>query len=564
MAFELFGWQLKKSKQEESQKKADSFVLPENQDGAVNVEGVAGAYGAYIDFDATVKNEFELVTRYRELSLLPDVDFAIDDIVNEMIVMDGQSDAIKINLEKVKLTKSVKARIEEEFKNVLTLLDWNNQAYEIVRKWYIDGRLYYHIILDDSGKQKGILELRYVDPRQIRKVREIDREIDEASGIELVKVRDEYFTYNARGIQFNAPNSYSSVATMGGIKITTDCVCYTHSGIVDKYSASILSHLHKAIKPINQLKMMEDALVIYRIARAPERRIFYVDVGNLPKTKADDYLRSVMNRYRNKLQYNIETGEMKDERRFMSMLEDYWLPRREGSQGTSIETLPGGENLGEMQDVEYFQKKVYRALNVPLSRLDSNSGFQLGRAAEISRDEVKFSKFIHRIRLRFSQLFDELLKKQLILKKVINSDEWQSIKENIKYDFNTDNHFAELKQAEIFKNRLDILSQIDSFAGKYYSIEWIRQNVLKQGDDDRKTIDAQIEQEKQAREVQGDDNFDGNVETSNSFKPKFSNEQNPQDTQNRDSDASDTAELDADGGDITEIYDPLLDLELDT
>lgn len=546
MAFELFGWQLKKSKEEEKQKKAESFVLPENQDGAVNVEGVAGAYGAYIDFDATVKNEFELVTRYRELALLPDVDFAIDDIVNEMIVMDGAEDAVKLNLENVKLNKSVKTKIEEEFKNVLTLLDWNNQAYEIVRKWYIDGRLYFHIILDDARSEKGILELRYIDPRQIRKIREIDREVDQETGIELVSVRDEYFTYNARGIQFNAPNSYSSVASVGGIKISTDCICYTHSGIVDKYSASILSHLHKAIKPINQLKMMEDALVIYRIARAPERRIFYVDVGNLPKSKADDYLRSVMNRYRNKLQYNIETGEMKDERRFMSMLEDYWLPRREGSQGTSIETLPGGENLGEMQDVEYFQKKVYRSLNVPLSRLDSNSGFQLGRAAEISRDEVKFSKFIHRIRLRFSHLFDELLKKQLILKKVINSDEWNSIREKIKYTYNTDNHFAELKSAEIFKSRLELLGQIDSFAGKYYSVEWIRQNVLRQSDDDREQIDKQIKEEKTkyGTEVGGEQQ----ASVDDGFKPQ----NNLDNTDNRDD--SDT---------IDEVYDPLDGLDLD-
>lgn len=554
MAFELFGWQIKKSKQEESQKKADSFVLPENQDGAVNVEGVAGAYGAYIDFDATVKNEFELVTRYRELSLLPDVDFAIDDIVNEMIVMDGQTDAIKLNLEKLKLTKAIKSRIEEEFRGVLTLLDWNNQAYEIVKKWYIDGRLYYHIILDEAKKNKGILELRYIDPRQIRKVREIDRQVDQDSGIELVKVRDEYFTYNARGVQFNAPNSYSSVATMGGVKIATDCVCYTHSGIVDKYSASILSHLHKAIKPINQLKMMEDALVIYRIARAPERRIFYVDVGNLPKTKADDYLRSVMNRYRNKLQYNIETGEMKDDRRFLSMLEDYWLPRREGSQGTSIETLPGGENLGEMQDVEYFQKKVYRALNVPLSRLDSNSGFQLGRAAEISRDEVKFSKFIYRIRLRFTHLFDELLKKQLILKNIINADEWPTIRESIKYEFNTDNHFAELKQAEIFKNRLELLSQIDSFAGKYYSIEWIRQNVLKQSSEDRKDIDAQIESEKATVQELG-------TEQNNNLDSR--NRSRDSDIENQE-DKSTSNEVDTGVDDVVEIYDPLEELELDT
>lgn len=538
MAFELFGWQLKKSKEEQQQKKAESFVLPENQDGAVNVEGVAGAYGGYIDFDATVKNEFELVTRYRELSLLPDVDFAIDDIVNEMVVLDGSSDAVKINLEKVKVSKSVKTKIEEEFRNVLTLLDWNNQAYEIVKKWYIDGRLYYHVILDDKNPTKGIAELRYIDPRQIRKVREIDRQVDNDTGIELVNVKDEYFTYNARGMQFmsNTPNSYSPTATIAGIKINTDCICYTHSGIVDKYSASILSHLHKAIKPINQLKMMEDALVIYRIARAPERRIFYVDVGNLPKTKADDYLRSVMNRYRNKLQYNIETGEMKDDRRFLSMLEDYWLPRREGSQGTSIETLPGGENLGEMQDVEYFQKKVYRALNVPLSRLDSGAGFQLGKAAEISRDEVKFAKFIHRIRLRFSHLFDELLEKQLVLKKVINRDEWSSIREGIKFDFSTDNHFAELKEAEIFRSRLELLQQIDSFAGKYFSQEWIRQHVLHQTEEDRREINAQIQKEQQL----------------------VLQQQQQQTDAEGDDTASDTG-ID----DVLEIYDPLADLELD-
>lgn len=495
MELNLFGWKLKKTKDEEKLRNAESFVLPENQDGAVNVEGIAGAYGAYIDFDATVKNEFELVTRYRELSLLPDVDFAIDDIINEMLVIDGHSDAVKINLERVKIHKPIKNRIEEEFLGILSLLDWNNQAYEIARKWYIDGRLYYHILLDETNRQKGILELRYIDPRQIRKVREIDRQVDQDTGIELVKVRDEYFTYNSRGIMFNAPNSYSAVATMGGVKITPDSICYVHSGIVDKYSASILSNLHKAIKPINQLKMMEDALVIYRIARAPERRIFYVDVGNLPKSKADDYLRSVMQRHRNKLQYNIETGEMREDRRFMSMLEDYWLPRREGSQGTSIETLPGGENLGEMADVEYFQKKVYRALNVPLSRLDSQSGFQLGKAAEINRDEIKFSKFIHRVRLRFSHLFDELLKKQLILKKVINADEWPKIREGIQYDFNSDNHFAELKDTEMLRSRMEILQQMDAYTNKYFSVEWVRRNILRQSSDEIAEIDSQIKAE---------------------------------------------------------------------
>ena len=539
MAFDLFGWTIKKSKEEEKkEKKIESFVLPENQDGAVNVEGVAGAYGAYIDFDATVKNEFELVTRYRELSLLPDVDFAIDDIVNEMIVMDGTTDAVKINLEKAKTSTPVKKKIEEEFKNILSLLDWNNQAYEIVKKWYIDGRLYYHVIIDENKKENGIVELRYIDPRQIRKVREIDRQVDSETGIELVKVLDEYFTYNSRGIQFNAPNSYSSVATMGGVKISTDSISYTHSGIVDKYSSAILSHLHKAIKPINQLKMMEDALVIYRIARAPERRIFYVDVGNLPKSKADDYLRTVMNRYRNKLQYNIETGEMKDERRFMSMLEDYWLPRREGSQGTSIETLPGGENLGEMQDVEYFQKKVYRALNVPLSRLDSSAGFQLGRAAEISRDEVKFAKFIHRVRLRFSHLFDELLHKQLVLKKIINPEEWQSVREGIKFDFNIDNHYAELKNTEMIKSRLELLQAVDPYANKYFSVEWIRRNVLKQSAEEIREIDSEIKNQS-LEKPQSLENNDLGIEAQN--------------TNSIDTGIDDTLDL--------EVYDPLENLD---
>lgn len=497
MDFNLFGWNFKRTKKEQEQKSAESFVLPNNDDGAVTVEGVAGAYGAYIDFEATVKNEFELVTRYRELSLLPEVDFAIDDIVNEMIVLDGENDAVQINLSNVKTSATVKKAIEKEFQNILSLLDWNNQAYEIVKKWYIDGRLFHHIIIDESREGKGILELRYIDPRQIKKVREVEKEIDQNTGAELVRVKDEYYVYNSRGVSYNTSTSYSSITTVsgGGLKIKPDCVSYTHSGIVDKYSASVLSNLHKAIKPINQLKMMEDAMVIYRIARAPERRIFYVDVGNLPKSKADDYLRSVMQRYRNRLQYNIETGEMKDDRRFMSMLEDYWLPRREGSQGTSIETLPGGENLGEMADVEYFQKAVYRALNVPISRLDSSNGFQLGKAAEISRDEIKFSKFITRLRLRFTQLFDDLLKTQLVLKKVISADEWAEIKNRINYKFNTDNHFAELKDAEIMKSRIELLQAVDSFSGKYFSSTWIKQHILRQSSDEQEDIEKQIKEE---------------------------------------------------------------------
>ena len=509
MAINLFGWSFKKTKEQEKKEDSKSFVLPENYDGAVNVAGLAGAYGAYIDFDGSIKNEFELITRYRELALLPDVDYAIDDIINEMIVQNGQSESVEIDLEDADINDSVKKLIEAEFNNIKTFLDWNNQAYEIARRWYIDGRLYYHVILDPDSK-KGILELRYIDPRQIRKIREVEQEVDPETGIELLNVTDEYYSYSPRGLHYNAPNSYGAMGSIGGMKIKLDSVCYVHSGIVDKYSASILSNIHKAIKPINQLKMMEDALVIYRISRAPERRIFYVDVGNLPKSKADEYLRTVMQRYRNKLQYNVETGEMREGKRFMSMLEDYWLPRREGSQGTSIDTLPGGENLGELQDVEYFQKKVYSALNVPLSRMDKSEGFQVGRAAEITRDEVKFAKFIYRIRLRFSHLFDDLLKKQLVSKNIIKLDEWAGIKEKIKYQFATDNHYAELKDAEVLKNRLDVLREVDSYVGKYFSREWVRRNVLLQTTDEKEQIDKEIEEESK-------DNPDENSEAGGLF-----------------------------------------------
>lgn len=498
MAISLFGYTLKKTEKEKAREKADSFVPPTNEEGAVTIEGV-GSYGAFIDLDGTTRNEYELITRYREMALLPEVDSAIDDVVNEAIVQDGQEPPVELNLSDVDISDSVKDKIHEAFDEVLTLLDWSNNAYDIFKRWYIDGRLYYHGIVDGKKKKDGFLELRYIDPRQIRRVREIERSTDPTSGIEIVKVLDEYYVFNSRGLVFNGNNystSYSPGNTVDGTRISLDAVTYAHSGIFDKFSSAILSHLHKAIKSINQLKMMEDALVIYRIARAPERRIFYVDVGNLPKSKADAYLRSIMQRYRNKLQYNIETGEISEDRRFLSMLEDYWLPRREGSQGTSIDTLPGGENLGEMADVEYFQKKVYKALNVPVSRLDPESGFQLGRAAEITRDELKFSKFIHRLRLRFSHLFDEFLGRQLILKGVINPDEWEEIQEKIKYDFANDNHFAELKDAEILRNRLELIQMIDPYTQKYYSVKWIRENVLKQSEDEQKQVDKEIKAEK--------------------------------------------------------------------
>lgn len=499
MEFKLFGFTIKKTEKQIAREEAKSFVAPTNEDGAVSVEGV-GAYGAFLDLEGTSKNEFELVTRYREMSLFPEVDGAIDDIVNEAIVLDGEEPAVKINLSDLKINESVKQKISDEFETVLSLMNWNNNAYDIFKKWYIDGRLFYHVIINQQTKD-GILELRYIDPRQIRKVRELERTIDSETGIETIKLSDEYYVFNSRGLLRGGAGNiiHSGVSSaIEGLKINVDSILYVHSGIADKFSSTILSHLHKAIKPINQLKMMEDAVVIYRIARAPERRIFYVDVGNLPKTKADSYLRDIMQRYRNKLVYNIETGEMKDDRRFLSMLEDFWLPRREGSTGTSIETLPGGENLGEMTDVEYFQKKVYKALNVPITRLDANNGFQLGRAAEITRDELKFSKFIHRLRLRFTHLFDELLKKQLILKGIVNADEWEVFKEKIRYDFNNDNYFAELKQSEILKNRLELIERVDPYTQKYFSTKWIREKVLKQSEDEQIEVDKEIQKEKQS------------------------------------------------------------------
>lgn len=487
---ELFGFQITRKKQEQDPKQ--NFTTPQADDGTTTV-AAGGYFGSYLDMEGTAKNEADLVRRYREISLHPECDQAIEDICNEAIVSSEEKDSVRVILEDLPYGPDVKKKIDEEFLNVLKLMNFSTKGFEIFKRWYVDGRIFYQKLIDRENPKNGITELRYIDPRKIKKVRELKRSRS-AADLSIQNDYEEYFMFNEKGV---------AGATSGsGVRIAADTIAFCSSGLVDQNKNMILSYLHKAIKPVNQLRMIEDAVVIYRIARAPERRIFYVDVGNLPKSKADEYLRSVMNRYRNKLQYNIETGEMRDERRFQSMLEDYWLPRREGSNGTSIETLPGGENLGQMQDVEYFQKKVYRALNVPLSRLDSTSGFQLGKAAEISRDEVKFSKFIHRIRLRFSHLFDELLKKQLILKNIINADDWNSIKESIKFDFSTDNHFTELKDAEIIKNRLDLLQSIDPYANKYFSTQWIRQNILRQNAQDRAEIDAQIKAEIEAKEME--------------------------------------------------------------
>lgn len=487
MAVELFGFRVGKDDDavEKLAVQVPSFAPPPNLDGAMEV-APGGAYGTYVDLEGTAKNEAELVTRYREMSMYPECESAIDDVVNEAIVTDERDDAININLDKLEQPDSVKKRIEEEFNEVLKLLDFQNNCYEIFRRWYIDGRLFYHIMVDVKNPRKGIQELRYIDPRRIRKIRQpIKRTPVVGMNSKLIAPPyEEYFLFNPAGL--------SSGTLTQGVKISKDAISYTHSGLLDARNRMVLSHLHKAIKPLNQLRMLEDAVVIYRLARAPERRIFYIDVGNLPKAKAEQYVRDMMVRHKNRLVYDANNGEIKDARKFMTMLEDYWLPRREGGRGTEITTLPGGENLGQMDDVDYFRKKLYKSLSVPISRLEPEGQFSLGRQGEITRDEVKFAKFIERLRDRFSQLFDNLLEIQLLLKGVMTREEWKDMKNDIKYDFQRDNYYAEIKEQDMLNNRLSVLGIVDAYVGKYYSVEWIRKNILRQTEDEIKEMDQQM------------------------------------------------------------------------
>lgn len=490
MAFELFGYRIGKIEDELKQaENVPSFAPKPNEDGAVEL-APGGAYGTYVDLDATVKNEAELITRYRGMAQQPEIDMAINDVINEAIVSNERTLPLKLKLDNVKLPDRVKNKINDEFQNLCTLLDFQNMAYEVFRRWYIDGRLYYHMMIDEKKPREGIKELRYIDPRRIRKIRIplMRKPLQRVNNIPLPPQYQEYYLYNQMGI-------VNTGTTTQGIKISTDSVCYVHCGILDERNRMVLSHLHKAMKPLNQLRMLEDATVIYRLARAPERRIFYIDVGNLPKMKAEQYLRDMMIKHKNRLVYDATTGEVRDDRKFMTMLEDYWLPRREGGRGTEITTLPGGQNLGEMEDVEYFKKKLYQALNVPTSRMQADNTFNIGRAAEITRDEVKFSKFVQRLRLRFSVLFDQLLETQLVLTGVMSKSEWKAIKNDVVYDYLEDNYYAEIKEQDMITQRLNILQVADAYTGKYYSQEWIRRNVLRQSDEDIKMIDKQIEQE---------------------------------------------------------------------
>ena len=493
MAVELFGFTIGRTQKEKEARDKASFALPQYDDGALDVSGTpGGAYATYLDMEGAAKNEMDLIQRYRQMSLYPECELAVDDIVNEAIVCDREEAPISINLENVNLSPDIKEKIQENFHEVSDLLRMRDGGYDTFKKWYVDGRLYYHIIIDPNNTKRGILELRPIDALKIKKVRQILPPKD-PSDLQAPPRTEEYFSFNDGGMD----------GKKGGqiVRVAPDSIAYAHSGLLNEDRKMVLSYLHKAIKPLNQLRMIEDAVVIYRISRAPERRIFYIDVGNLPKIKAEQYLKDIMTRYKNKMVYDAQTGELRDDRKHMSMLEDYWLPRREGGRGTEITTLPGGENLGELEDVIYFQKKLYKALNVPSSRLEQESGFVLGRAAEISRDEVKFTRFVERLRNRFGHLFNTCLEKQLILKGILTLNDWRMIEQKIHYEWQTDSQFAELKEAEMLTERLNLLQSMnfaDEIVGNFYSKEFVRKRILKQTQEEIMEIDKQIELEKAA------------------------------------------------------------------
>ena len=491
--FSLFGFTISRQQSEDEQKVQQSFTPPTNDDGALTITSAA-YYGTYVDLDGTAKNEVELISRYREMAMQPEIESAIDDVINEAITQDDDGKNIKIVLDALNQPDKIKDAIKAEFNTIIRLLNYSNMAQDIFRRYYIDGKIYYHMIIDRENPVAGIKELRYIDPRKLRKVREIKKKKDERTGVDVMNVVNEYYIFNDK-VTSGSSSNFGPV----GVRITTDSIISVVSGLMDSRRAVVLSYLHKAIKPLNQLRMIEDATVIYRISRAPERRIFYIDVGNLPKLKAEQYLRDIMVKYKNKLVYDANTGEVRDDRKFLSMMEDFWLPRREGGKGTEIATLPGGQNLGELEDVKYFEKKLYKALNVPVSRLDPNqSGFTLGRTSEVTRDELKFAKFVDRLRNKFADLFDQALRVQCVLKGICTDDEWKEFKEHIFYDFIKDNNFSELKDAELVRERLSLLSNVDPYTGRYFSQAWIQRNVLRMTDDEIVEMQKEIDEEKEA------------------------------------------------------------------
>ena len=481
---ELFGFSFRD--REKKAKNAPSPIAPTNEDGATSFIA-GGYYGQYVDLDGNFKTEYDMVKKYRVMAMHPEVDSAIEDIIQEAIVTDQNDSPVQIDLSNLEVSDSVKNLIRTEFDYIKRLIGFDTKAHEMFRRWYIDGRLYYHKVIDLNRPQDGILELRYVDPQKIKKVRQINKSpqnTEEFMKLDFGKI-DEYFLYNPKGLNNTSANT--------GIRIAKDAISYVTSGIMDTNRNIVLSYLHKAIKVLNQLQMIEDSLVIYRISRAPERRIFYIDVGNLPKVKAEQYLREVMSRYRNKLVYDANTGEIRDDRKYMSMMEDFWLPRREGGRGTEITTLPGGQNLGELTDIQYFQTKLYKALNVPAGRLDSNTSFNLGRSSEILRDELKFTKFVGKLRKKFSELFHDILKTQLILKGVIAPEDWEDMKEHIQYDYLYDNHFTELKNLEMLNEKLGVIAQMEPYMGRYFSTEYVRSQILGQSETEMEELDVQMD-----------------------------------------------------------------------
>ena len=494
---ELFGFSIQKSQKDQGLS-GKTFTDPTPDDGAIEIAG-GGFFASVLDTDGRERSDIDLIRRYRDISMQTECDAAVEDIVNEGIISNLNDIPVNIDLTNIPYPDKIKKRIRAEFMEVLRLLNFNEKGHDIFRRWYVDGRLYYHKVIDNKDPQRGLTQLRFIDPTKIRKVRETTKapSVDQ-NGVEMIAKVDEYFIYSDKG--------FASVGSQGnnqGIKISADSIVYVPSGLLDSNSGRVISHLHKAIKPVNQLRMIEDAIVIYRISRAPERRIFYIDVGNLPKVKAEQYLKDVMNRYRNKLVYDASTGEIRDDRNHMSMLEDFWLPRREGGRGTEIATLPGGSNLGEIDDIVYFQRKLYRSLNVPISRLEAENGFSMGRASEITRDELKFTKFVQRIRKKFVPLFTDLLKTNLLLKGVISPEDWPRMQEHIQYDFMEDGHFAELKDAELLNDRIQTLDSIQSYIGTFFSKEYVLRKVLNMTDAEIEEMRVQMKKELETDPLDG-------------------------------------------------------------
>ena len=484
-ALKIFGFEIRRANKKEEDKKLQSIVPRQDDDGAGYVTASGSHYGQYINIDGDdSKDNHQMIMKYRGVSTHPEVDAAIEDIINESVSASEDEAPVSIILDKVEVSDQIKKGITEEFDNVLSMLDFTNNGHDMFKRWYIDGRLYHHLVVNESNIKAGIQEIRPIDSAKIRKVKQVKKKKDPVTGANLVESVDEYYIYQEK------PGQQTS-----GVKLSHDSVSYVTSGLLSADRKKVVSHLHKALKPINQLRMMEDSLVIYRLARAPERRIFYIDVGNLPRGKSEQYMKDIMARYRNKLVYDADTGQIRDDRKHMSMLEDFWLPRREGGRGTEISTLPGGENLGQIDDIIYFQKRLYRSLNVPINRLEQEAQFSLGRSTEISRDELKFQKFIDRLRKRFSTLFLEILKKQLVMKGLITEEDWNEWKNNLVVDYKRDNHFTELKDAELLRERLQTLDQVSQYVGDYFSKEWVMKNVLMFNDDDIKQVAQQSDEE---------------------------------------------------------------------